>query len=96
MTEVQPRLERQLVTLARAPGVVERVVDGELVLYDPARQRVHVLNPTAAFVWARCDGSHAEAEIVEALALQYPDSRALIEVDVPSVLRGLQAEGLLA
>ena len=31
-------------------------IDGELCVYDTARQRVHALNHTAAFVWQRCDG----------------------------------------
>jgi len=45
-------------------------IDGELCVYDTARQRVHSLNHTAAFVWQRCDGHTAPAEIASALAAE--------------------------
>ena len=80
---------------ARARHVTARVVDGELVLYDAKRQRVHVLNPTAAFVWSLCDGKHDEATIIASLAERYPDSRQAIEEDVPGILELVRSEGLL-
>lgn len=79
----------------RAARVAERLVDGELVLYDPLHQRVHVLNPTAALTWRLCDGQHTAVELVEALAERYPASRAAIEADVPRIVNLFRAEELL-
>ena len=80
---------------SHASHVAMRLVDGELVLYDPKRQRVHSLNPTAAYVWQACDGEHDERQIAEALAERYPDNSAAIEEDVKDTLRLFAAEGLL-
>lgn len=79
----------------RASRLAERLVDGELVLYDPIRQHVHALNPTASFVWRACDGCHDEASIIAALAERYPDCREMIETDVADILVQFRAEGLL-
>ena len=79
----------------RAGHLVERVVDGELVLYDPQRQYVHALNPTAAFVWRCCDGQHEAAGIASELAELYPESREAIGQDVPEILRQFHEGGLL-
>ena len=42
------------------PQIPENVawveVDGEGVLYDEVRQKVHVLSPTATLVWSGIDG----------------------------------------
>jgi hypothetical protein len=79
----------------RADHLAERLVDGELILYDPARQRVHVLNPTAAFTWRLCDGEHTDGDIVAALAERYPENRQAIEEDVAEVLGLFRTEDLL-
>ncbi|MCL4531836.1 MAG: PqqD family protein [Actinobacteria bacterium] len=79
----------------RAGHLVERVVDGELVLYDPRNQYVHALNPTAAFVWGACDGEHDTAAIVAELAQLYPESLDAIESDVPEILMQFHGSGLL-
>ena len=40
----------------RIQSVHVESIDGDLCVYDTARQHVHALNHTAAFVWQRCDG----------------------------------------
>jgi len=79
----------------RVRHLKERLLDGELVLYDPERQYVYALNPTAAFVWRACDGRHGAASIVAALAERYPESRREIEVDVPEIIERFRSDGLL-
>jgi hypothetical protein len=81
--------------LRRADHVTERVVDGELVLYDPRRQYVHALNSTAAFVWQACDGYRDEPAIVAELIGLYPESSQAIESDVLEILDLFLSEGLL-
>jgi Coenzyme PQQ synthesis protein D (PqqD) len=80
----------------RATHVAERLVEGELVLYNPASQRVHVLNATAACAWRLCDGRHTEADIVAALAERYPENRQAIQQDIAEMLDLFRAEDLLA
>jgi hypothetical protein len=41
----------------RRSHVEERRAGEDLVLYDPAGGRLHVLNATAAAIWRLCDGS---------------------------------------
>jgi hypothetical protein len=52
------------VPAARSRDLVSREADGELLLYDTTRQRVHRLNNCAANVWAMCDGRRTVSDIV--------------------------------
>jgi hypothetical protein len=54
------------------PSVVEglevnEVSDG-LTVFDPATDRVHYLNATAAIVFTLCDGRHSASEIASFVA----------------------------
>jgi hypothetical protein len=42
--------------MARKRGLVVEVLEDETVIYDTERDRIHCLNPTAAFVLRHCDG----------------------------------------
>ena len=57
-------------------------IDGELCVYDIARQHVHALNHTAAFVWQRCDGRTAPGEIAAALSaeMSIDDAEAVVRL----------------
>ena len=57
-------------------------IDGELCVYDTERQRVHALNHTAAFVWQRCDGRTAPAELAAALSAEaaIDDAEAVVRL----------------
>ena len=79
----------------RAMRIADRLVDGELVLYDPDEQRLHVLNPTAGLIWRLCDGKHQQSDLVETLADRYPRHRSAIEEDVPQIIERFRSEGLL-
>lgn len=81
--------------LIRAGDLTERSIDGELVIYDPARQKVHALNATAAFIWNALDGSRGLDVIVALLSERYPDCRQSIEVDVADTVKAFLDEGLL-
>jgi hypothetical protein len=69
-------------------------IDGELCVYDTARQRVHALNHTAAFVWQRCDGRTSPEELAAALAADasIDDAEAVVRL----TLQELAAAHLLA
>lgn len=79
----------------QAPDIAERYVDGEIVLYDPQRQTVHVLNATAAFVWERCDGTRTVTDLAAELAAVYHDRRDDIALDVRTVVNDFCSVGLV-
>ena len=93
--DVESICPKSSVVPQHASHITERLVDGELVLYDSKRQCLHALNPSAALVWLQCDGKHDQASIVAALIERYPGSRAQIEQDVPEVLSLFATQGLL-
>ena len=74
--------------------VLFRRVGEDWLLFDPHTQDVHVLNLTAALVWAHCDGKHRPAEIKTALTDAYPDIDS--EAAVKEALDHFRELGLLA
>jgi len=60
--------------------VLFRRVGEDWLLFDPRTQDVHVLNLTAALVWAHCDGEHDEEDIRGAVTDIYPGVDAISEV----------------
>ena len=66
----------------RIQSVHVESIDGDLCVYDTARQRVHALNHTAAFVWQRCDGRTAPVELAAALAAEasIDDAEAVVRL----------------
>jgi hypothetical protein len=81
--------------LSPAARVTERWVDGELVLHDGVKRRLHALNATASYVWVLCDGRRDEAQIIAELSALYPESVQAIAADVPMLMKTFVAEGLL-
>jgi hypothetical protein len=76
--------------------VALRRVGSEWVLFDAAGDRAHVLNPSAAAVWAFCDGAHDAAAIAESIARDLPAAEpTAIRRDIEEVLHRFAAEGLL-
>jgi len=72
-----------------------RDVDGEIVIFDRAGERVHQLNPTAAFVWSTLDGRTGSDEIVARVAERFAVEAAVAARDVQSLLEQLAALNLL-
>ncbi len=53
---------------ARKSQLVTREVAGDLLVYDRNSDQAHCLNPTAAMIWAHCDGTTTVAEMAQLLA----------------------------
>jgi hypothetical protein len=71
-------------------------VEQELMLHDPAVQKVYVLNPTAAIVWDLCDGAHTIDQMVAAVSTQFDNTtQANISEDVHKTLDWFSEYGLL-
>jgi uncharacterized protein len=80
---------------ARAPGLYERDLDGERVVYDPATHEVVVLNETAAFIFGLCDGTRTTADFVTALARRYAAPPERLRDDLGAALRDLRERRLV-
>ncbi len=48
---------------ARQARLLTREIGDELAVYDEDRDRLHVLNRTAALVWRHCDGQRTVADL---------------------------------
>jgi len=70
-------------------------LDGEAVVLDEARNRLHHLNPTATLVWACFDGTGTIDEIAADLASEFGSAHDDVAVDVLQLAHDLGAEGLL-
>ena len=53
----------EFLPLARREAIITKEVDGELLVYDVARDKAHCLNATAAAIWQLCDGRTSVSEI---------------------------------
>jgi len=77
------------------PSVLETEMDGDISLYDPASERVTVLNATASDVWRLVDGERSAADITGLLASAYGVAPGSIADDVSAALRSFEEAGLL-
>lgn len=67
--------------------------EGGASLTDPEARVALRLSPSAAVIWALCDGQHTVAEMVRRLREAYPDADAAIDVDVRETLITLTEHG---
>ncbi|MGD2175983.1 MAG: PqqD family protein [Candidatus Brocadiaceae bacterium] len=77
--------------------VVFRPLDEEWVLFDPAADRLHALNLTAALVWTHMTGDATLEEIAAAVGEAFEpavEGRAILS-DVREAVERFRAEGLL-
>ena len=79
----------------RADAAYTIELDGEAVVLDEARNRLHHLNPTATLVWSCFDGVGTIEDIAADLADAFESSEDDMHLDVLTLARELGAEGLL-
>lgn len=79
----------------RAPSTHTVEIDGEAVVLDEARNRLHLLNASATIIWACCDGSGTLDEIAHDLAEIIGIPAEQLASELVSLVRALGAEGLL-
>jgi hypothetical protein len=77
-----------------APGLEINAVEDGYIVYQPERDRVHYLNPTAALILELCNGRNAESELPELLQSAFELS-APPAGEVQTCLQTLRAEGLI-
>ena len=78
----------------RLEGLDVDQTDDGYVIYEPDKDRVHHLNPTAALILELCNGTNSVAGIAEALqeAFHLPEPPTRM---VEEVLTQMKGEGLL-
>ena len=77
-----------------APGLeVSQMADG-IVVYQPERERVHYLNPTAALVFDLCRDTKSPAAIAAYLQDAFPLAHPP-HADVANCIQQLLVEGLI-
>ena len=76
-------------------GLVVRDSEDEVVVLDKQRDLVHQLNPTAAFIWLRCDGDHSVGQIAEELAEAFEVDPDTARQDIESTVGQLADLGLV-
>jgi Coenzyme PQQ synthesis protein D (PqqD) len=82
--------------LPQVPETVAWVeVDGEGVLYDELRQKVHVLSPTATLVWSGIDGQTSLERIARDLSQSFGTDLEVVRSDVLDLARDLLERGLI-
>ncbi len=75
-------------------NVEMEVVEDEVLLYNPQGTRAIYLNPTAATIWALCDGQRSVGDIIGLIGANYPEETDIAS-DVTATLHRLQEEGVL-
>ena len=71
---------------------IDQAEDG-FVVYQPDRERVHYLNPTANLILELCDGTLTATQIAELIAQTF-DLAVPPSQEVDEALAKLEAEGL--
>lgn len=79
----------------KCAGFIVEQMDGEIVLFHPARNIIIHSNETAALIWQMCDGINTVDDIVEVLGGAYPEAKDQIAWDVPEMIQKLRAQGAL-
>jgi hypothetical protein len=81
--------------LKRRLDVKSRLVDGEMVVLDQQAGVIHQLNPTASFIWERCDGQSTLTDIAQQLAHAFEVDSHIAIRDVNAMIGQLEALHLL-
>ena len=80
----------------RVDGIVRRDVGGELLLFDPRDDSLHVLNPTGAFLWEQLDAVRSTDDLATSLREAFDVALGHdLTPEVERMLTDLSGRGLL-
>lgn len=79
----------------RSAGVVSSPLADQVVVHDPRRGVVHLLNAAGAVVWDACDGQTTAAGLVDLISDVTGADPAAVAADVASHVTRLEREGLV-
>ncbi len=60
--------------LRRQPDYQLEMLDNELLLFHPTKEKILYCNETAALIWQLCDGQRTVEEISSLLSAAYPEA----------------------
>ena len=83
-------------TPRRRPGLPVREIEGETVILDPENERMHTLNPTAAFIFEAINGERNLRTITQMVTEHFDVGLDVAEGDAREVIRKLGELNLLA
>jgi hypothetical protein len=69
------------------PGYQVEFLDGEIILFYPAGQKIFHSNRSGALIWQLCDGRRTVADITQILSEAYPEDARQIQADVQDTLQ---------
>ena len=79
----------------RRADLADHPIHDDVIVYDPVARQTHVLNPTAATIWERCDGERTIDALVAGVAADYQLDTDAIADDISEAIRGFSELGLL-
>ena len=82
-----------ILPLARTNEIVTKEIDGELLIYDCARDKAHCLNSSAAKIWKLCDGRTTVPEM--AVSMSRASKVPVDDTVIHSGLKQLSVRALL-
>ncbi len=74
--------------------ITEKILDDEIVLYNPANHNIHSLNKTAGILWNLCDGKTPINEMIKYLQESCKGDQRVIEIDVLTTFEEMKEKQL--
>lgn len=84
-----------MTTYRRAPGAVDAVIDGQIVLLSPVDFSYHALDRVGGRVWALLETPRADADLVEALTAEFAVDEDRCRADLAPFLARMVTIGTL-
>lgn len=78
-----------------AKGVLVREAEGQVLVLDPASDRIHQLNETASFIWRTCQEVASAAEVAKSLAENFEVEEDKARADAERTIDELKALGII-
>ena len=70
--------------------IIAREIDGEMILLNEKKEKIHQLNNTASFVWDCCNGENTIDNIVVLLKEEFEVESIDIKSDVINIITSLK------
>ncbi len=88
-------ITREMMKPRQTPGLEIRTVGDEVLVHDPERGKVHVLNASAGKVLELCDGTRTLEEVAVGLANAFLTETERVRPDVDRALSEFRSLGII-
>ena len=76
-------------------GVTSHLLDGELLVFDPHKQSLYLLNDTAAYTWCLLEAGNSLEEILDELAVVFRAPLVQLRSDIDGLMNEWLSIGLV-